>query len=86
MTPAPSARHDDDHVPSPCVRLCTVDETTLMCVGCLRTVEEIKAWRGLSPDGKRALLTVLDGRRSAGTRPSGVNPSGINPPGVTPRG
>lgn len=82
MTSAPIARHDDDHVPSPCVRLCTVDEDARVCVGCLRTVEEIKAWRGLSPEGKRALLAVLDGRRASGARPSEVT----GPSAVTPRG
>jgi len=54
----------EDDVPSPCVRLCTLDPATDTCVGCLRTRAEIKAWRGLEPAEKRALLAELDGRRS----------------------
>ncbi|MGQ9368086.1 DUF1289 domain-containing protein [Azospirillum sp. ST 5-10] len=65
---------DENYVQSPCVRVCTLDGDGT-CVGCRRTIAEIKAWGGLSPDGKRALLAELDGRRRAGTRP-----------GVTPRG
>ncbi|HYH19928.1 MAG TPA: DUF1289 domain-containing protein [Azospirillum sp.] len=61
----------EDDVPSPCVRLCTLDPATDACVGCLRTRGEIKAWRGLEPAAKRALLVELEGRRS---RRSGALP------------
>lgn len=53
---------DEDHVPSPCTRVCTLDDARV-CIGCKRTVDEIKAWRGLTPDAKRALLRDLEGRQ-----------------------
>lgn len=59
----------DDYVPSPCVRLCTLDPRTDICLGCLRTLEEIKAWGGLDADGRRAVLSRLEERRAARRRP-----------------
>lgn len=55
----------DDVVPSPCVRVCTLDPATDMCVGCLRTLDEIRAWGALSPDGRRAVLAAIGTRRAA---------------------
>ncbi len=57
----------EDRVPSPCRRQCTLDEATLRCLGCLRTLAEIKAWRTMAPADQRALLAVLDERRRMGT-------------------
>lgn len=52
---------DENDVPSPCTRVCTLDDDNV-CIGCKRTVDEIKAWRGLSPDAKRALLRKIETR------------------------
>lgn len=52
---------DEDHVPSPCTRVCTLDDAGV-CLGCKRTVEEIKIWRSLSSNAKRALLKVIGSR------------------------
>lgn len=60
-----AAAPSEDRVPSPCRRQCTLDEDTLHCLGCLRTLAEIKAWRTMAPADQRALLAVLDGRRRA---------------------
>jgi len=53
---------DDTDVESPCVNVCKLDEQR-RCIGCLRTVDEIKAWKGMSPQAKRALLQELEGRK-----------------------
>jgi len=29
---------------SPCIKICSVDEQTGYCIGCLRTLEEIARW------------------------------------------
>lgn len=55
---------DEDYVPSPCVRLCTLDEAGVVCVGCFRTLDEIKAWGTLDADGRRAVIAAADGRRA----------------------
>lgn len=52
---------DETPVPSPCVRVCTLNDDDV-CIGCKRTVDEIKAWRGMSPDAKRALLRKIEAR------------------------
>lgn len=31
-------------VPSPCIRICRIDEEKQVCIGCLRTLGEIAAW------------------------------------------
>ena len=42
-------------VPSPCVRNCCLDAGDV-CLGCLRSLDEICAWGILDDDGKRAVL------------------------------
>ncbi|MFN8719271.1 MAG: DUF1289 domain-containing protein [Rhodospirillales bacterium] len=55
---------DQDHVPSPCIRVCWVDPRTGLCAGCLRTLDEIARWGGMSPHARRSLLAELPGRSS----------------------
>lgn len=40
---------------SPCISICTLDEED-MCMGCLRTLDEIVDWTMLSDDEKRSVL------------------------------
>ena len=46
---------DSVPVPSPCIRLCTLDDDDI-CVGCYRSMEEICAWGSASNAEKRAIL------------------------------
>jgi len=48
--------------PSPCINVCTLDGRGL-CIGCLRTVEEIGRWIMLSADEQWQLLAELERRR-----------------------
>jgi len=48
---------------SPCLGICLMDPATRMCRGCLRTVEEIRAWYEASAAEKRAILSRLELRR-----------------------
>ncbi|MEZ5561052.1 MAG: DUF1289 domain-containing protein [Pseudomonadales bacterium] len=55
-----------EHIYSPCVRICTLDENDV-CRGCLRTLEEIGAWLRASRAEKLAILAAVDARaRDAG--------------------
>ena len=54
-----------DAVPSPCVSVCKLTADRSHCLGCLRTLAEIKAWKGMEPADKRALLAELEVRRAA---------------------
>ena len=48
---------------SPCLGICLMDPATRMCRGCLRTIDEIRAWYEASAVEKRAILARLDARR-----------------------
>jgi len=50
-------------VPSPCVSVCRIDEASGLCVGCLRTLDEIAAWSALDNAGKRAVWQAIAQRR-----------------------
>ena len=54
-----------NEVTSPCTKVCTVDETGQLCVGCFRTVEEIGQWTTLTEAERREIVDKLPGRRRA---------------------
>ena len=54
---------NDDDVPSPCVKICVVDETREVCRGCYRTLDEISNWTTYTRAEKIALLDDLARRR-----------------------
>jgi predicted Fe-S protein YdhL (DUF1289 family) len=54
-------------VPSPCTNVCTIDAVTGLCVGCLRTLDEIARWSGLDVEAKRAVWAELAIRRAGAT-------------------
>jgi predicted Fe-S protein YdhL (DUF1289 family) len=60
---APVGRADE--VPSPCVNVCRMDETTGLCAGCLRTLDEIACWAGYTREEKLAVRAKLAARRRA---------------------
>ncbi len=45
-----------DSVVSPCVSICRLDAKGEICLGCLRSMDEIAAWPALTPDQRRAVL------------------------------
>ncbi|HLT76683.1 MAG TPA: DUF1289 domain-containing protein [Ferrovibrio sp.] len=50
-------------IPSPCIRVCSIDHRTGWCRGCWRTGAEIGAWPGMDDSARRALLDELARRR-----------------------
>jgi predicted Fe-S protein YdhL (DUF1289 family) len=56
--PANAEIPDEDVVASPCVSVCTMDRTTGLCIGCLRTIQEIGAWRMMTMAEKRATVAA----------------------------
>lgn len=48
-----------DAFASPCNSVCTMNATSGLCEGCLRTIDEIIAWSTLSDDEKRAVWDAL---------------------------
>lgn len=51
-------------VASPCINVCRMDETTALCQGCLRTLDEIRQWSRAGDDLKRTILAAVDKRRA----------------------
>jgi predicted Fe-S protein YdhL (DUF1289 family) len=54
----------EEDVPSPCVRICVVDEARDICRGCYRTLDEISRWASYTRPQKLALLAELAQRRA----------------------
>jgi hypothetical protein len=46
-----------------------MDPATRMCRGCLRTIDEIRAWYEASAAEKRAILGRLEARRRGAEQP-----------------
>ncbi|MDX1575720.1 MAG: DUF1289 domain-containing protein [Kiloniellales bacterium] len=58
-------RELDNSVPSPCITVCQVDDATGCCIGCYRSIDEIREWPILSADEKRAVLARIAERKAA---------------------
>ena len=57
-----SGQNDDEPVPSPCISVCQMDAERVMCIGCLRTLDELRVWSTLDNAGKRAVWHLIEGR------------------------
>ena len=51
-----------EEVQSPCVRICVVHPAERLCVGCLRTIEEISAWSRLTHEQRSTIMADLPAR------------------------
>jgi uncharacterized protein len=54
---------DAPDVASPCVGICKIEPSTGLCLGCLRTLEEIAGWSKASDGTKRAVVARIAERR-----------------------
>ncbi len=50
---------------SPCVKICTYDWETRLCMGCGRTLDEISGWTALTSEQRRAVMAELPERLKA---------------------
>ena len=48
---------------SPCIKVCTLDPATGLCIGCLRTLDEIAGWVELTDEERAAIRAALPTRR-----------------------
>ncbi len=51
-----------DEIDSPCVKLCVIHPEARLCVGCLRTIDEITSWSRLSADTRADIMADLPAR------------------------
>ena len=59
------AQRKERELPSPCVSVCRMGFATGLCQGCLRTLDEIKAWSTLDDEGKRVVWGHIEQRARA---------------------
>ena len=48
--------------PSPCISVCQIDPLSGWCVGCRRTIDEIRDWIISTPEERQRILDQLPGR------------------------
>ena len=51
-----------DELDSPCIKICVIHPEERLCVGCLRTLDEIAAWSKITPEARRAIMAELPAR------------------------
>jgi predicted Fe-S protein YdhL (DUF1289 family) len=49
--------------PSPCISVCQIDDVTGLCLGCRRTIDEIRDWIIMPMEEREKLLEALAQRR-----------------------
>ena len=54
-----------DEADSPCVKICVIHPEARLCVGCLRSIDEISRWSRMDADERQAVLDELPGRGAA---------------------
>ncbi|WP_201641260.1 DUF1289 domain-containing protein [Paraburkholderia metrosideri] len=55
-------------IQSPCIDICKIDGTSGFCIGCLRTRDEIREWKGAEDERRQQIIDACAGR--AATPPS----------------
>ena len=49
--------------PSPCISVCQIDDVTGLCLGCRRSIDEIRDWIIMPREEREKLLEALAQRR-----------------------
>ena len=60
---AAPVRRFDDSVPSPCISVCQIDDATGCCIGCYRSMDEIRDWPIMTAEQKTAALERVADRK-----------------------
>lgn len=58
-------------IESPCVKICVIERESGLCVGCLRSGDEIARWSAMSPEERRAIMAQLPDRKGLVSRRRG---------------
>jgi len=56
---------NDSPIETPCNKVCVLDATCGLCIGCGRTAAEIGSWIGLTADERRRIMAELPERLAA---------------------
>jgi predicted Fe-S protein YdhL (DUF1289 family) len=55
---------DQPEIQSPCIGVCAMSEATGLCLGCYRTIEEIREWWGMPSAQRKQVMDVLETRQA----------------------
>ncbi|WP_341366416.1 DUF1289 domain-containing protein [Yoonia sp. BS5-3] len=58
-------------IESPCVKTCVIHPESRLCVGCLRSIDEIGAWSGMTAAARQAVMDALPARAGEITKRRG---------------
>lgn len=58
-------------IQSPCTRVCSLDDTTGLCAGCGRTIDEITRWSQMTDDERQRIMASLPDRHGQDGRAAG---------------
>lgn len=47
---------------TPCTKICVIDATSRLCVGCRRSIDEIAGWANFSAAERRRIMAALPTR------------------------
>ena len=68
------AQSADNRVPSPCISICRMDDSSGLCLGCFRTLDEIMQW-GSSADAVKRVVWQRITQRAGITRAASPAPT-----------
>lgn len=66
-----AARTFDTSIPSPCIAVCQIDDATDCCIGCFRSIDEIRDWPIMTANQKTQTLARIEQRKTVGNGPVG---------------
>lgn len=56
-------------IETPCIKVCRLDDSSGLCVGCGRTIEEVAAWVAMSAPERQRVMAALPARLAARRMP-----------------
>ena len=59
----------DTTIASPCISVCQIDDETGCCIGCYRSMDEIREWPIMSAAEKTEVLTRVAARKAKRASP-----------------
>jgi uncharacterized protein len=62
------------NLPSPCISVCTMELSSGLCRGCLRTLDEIASWSTMGDEDKRAVWARIEARATEQADTRGTGP------------
>jgi predicted Fe-S protein YdhL (DUF1289 family) len=63
-------------IETPCIKICTLDARSGVCLGCGRTIDEIAQWSAMSPAARSQVIGELPDRLAAGRHADSADATG----------